>query len=51
MEEAPESLPSSASSVAQVYPDVWKAFAALRQTCSEARPRAGMGSPIVSERD
>jgi alkylhydroperoxidase/carboxymuconolactone decarboxylase family protein YurZ len=36
MAEAPENLPSGASRVAQVYPDIWNAFAALGQACSEA---------------
>ena len=34
--EVPENLPPSASRVAQVYPDIWNAFAALGQACSEA---------------
>lgn len=39
MAEAPENLPTGASRIAQVYPDIWTAFAALAQACSEAGPR------------
>jgi alkylhydroperoxidase/carboxymuconolactone decarboxylase family protein YurZ len=41
MAEAPENLPSGASRIAQVYPDIWNAFAALGQTCFEAGPIEG----------
>jgi alkylhydroperoxidase/carboxymuconolactone decarboxylase family protein YurZ len=41
MAEAPENLPSGASRVAQTYPAVWTAFAALGQACSEAGPIEG----------
>jgi alkylhydroperoxidase/carboxymuconolactone decarboxylase family protein YurZ len=34
--EVPENLPSGASRVAQDYPDIWSAFAALGRACSEA---------------
>jgi alkylhydroperoxidase/carboxymuconolactone decarboxylase family protein YurZ len=36
MAEVPENLPSGASRIAQVYPDIWNACAALGQACSEA---------------
>ncbi len=38
MAEAPEVLPSGASRIAQLYPDIWNAFAALGRACSEAGP-------------
>jgi alkylhydroperoxidase/carboxymuconolactone decarboxylase family protein YurZ len=41
MAEEPENLPSGASRVAQVCPDIWNAFAALGQACSEAGPIKG----------
>ena len=45
MAEAPENLPSGASRIAQVYPDIWTAFATLGQACSEAGPIEGHTLP------
>ncbi|PVE24906.1 carboxymuconolactone decarboxylase [Microvirga sp. KLBC 81] len=41
MAETSENLPTGASRVAQTYPDLWNAFAALGQACSEAGPIEG----------
>jgi alkylhydroperoxidase/carboxymuconolactone decarboxylase family protein YurZ len=38
MAEAPENLPSGAGEVAQTYPAIWAAYAALGKACSEAGP-------------
>jgi alkylhydroperoxidase/carboxymuconolactone decarboxylase family protein YurZ len=38
MAEAPENLPSGAGEVAQAYPAIWAAYAALGKACSEAGP-------------
>jgi alkylhydroperoxidase/carboxymuconolactone decarboxylase family protein YurZ len=38
MAETPENLPSGAGEIAQFYPEVWAAYAALGKACSEAGP-------------
>jgi alkylhydroperoxidase/carboxymuconolactone decarboxylase family protein YurZ len=38
MAEAPENLPSGAGEIAQAYPAIWAAYAALGKACSEAGP-------------
>jgi alkylhydroperoxidase/carboxymuconolactone decarboxylase family protein YurZ len=38
MAEASENLPSGASEIAQAYPTIWAAYAALGKACSEAGP-------------
>ena len=38
MAEAPEDLPSGASEIAQTYPAIWTAYAALGKACAEAGP-------------
>lgn len=38
MAEAPENLPSGAGEIAQAYPTIWAAYAALGKACSEAGP-------------
>ena len=38
MAEATENLPSGAGEIAQFYPEVWAAYAALGKACSEAGP-------------
>lgn len=50
MAEAPENLPSGTSRVAQVYPDLWKAFSALGQACSEAGAIEGHTLRLVKRR-
>lgn len=47
MAEAPENLPSGAGEVAQAYPAVWNAFAALGKACSEAGPIEGRTLRLV----
>ena len=38
MAEAPEDLPSGAGEVAEAYPQVWQAYAALGRACSQSGP-------------
>jgi alkylhydroperoxidase/carboxymuconolactone decarboxylase family protein YurZ len=47
MAEAPEELPSGAREVAAAYPQVWHAYAALGQACSEAGPVEGRVARLV----
>lgn len=43
----PTELPSTASTVAETYPDVWDAYADLGKACSEAGPIDGETKRLV----
>ena len=45
MVEAPENLPSGAGEIAQTYPAIWKAYAALGKACAEAQPSVVVERP------
>jgi alkylhydroperoxidase/carboxymuconolactone decarboxylase family protein YurZ len=47
MAKIPEELPSGAAEVAAAYPQVWSAYAALGQACSEAGPVDGRTARLV----
>jgi alkylhydroperoxidase/carboxymuconolactone decarboxylase family protein YurZ len=47
MAETPEERPSGAREVAAAYPQVWNAYAALGQACSEAGPVEGHVARLV----
>jgi alkylhydroperoxidase/carboxymuconolactone decarboxylase family protein YurZ len=47
MAEVPENLPSGAGEIAQAYPAIWAAYAALGKTCSEAGPLDGRTRRLV----
>ncbi len=43
----PEKLPAGAGEIAEAYPDVWDAYAALGKACSEAGPIDGRTARLV----
>lgn len=43
----PDELPSTASAVAETYPDVWDAYTDLGKACSEAGPIDGETKRLV----
>jgi alkylhydroperoxidase/carboxymuconolactone decarboxylase family protein YurZ len=47
MATAPEDLPSGAGKVADAFPDVWEAYAALGKACSESGPIGGPTARLI----
>ncbi len=42
-----ETLPAAAGQVAQAYPDIWRAYAALGAACAEAGPIEGQTLRLI----